>query len=258
MSETKCPDCDGEDKITVVIIEGQVKNSHLIIPNDVVVEKIAAEQDVNESGAANEHAISQAENDTAKLGGDESEAEDENPTALDREPLNNATAGVHERLIGDCSLEIPPGMENDIQSENADLQITVNASVEVDLEEEATISNMAAQPGNVCIEMDDMAERESIRVEDNSCEKSLSETTTCLYFSEGDSTDLESDVCRICHCSDETEVLISPCLCTGSVKFVHHSCLMSWLQRVVMSKCELCLYPLAVKRKRKPLNKVGT
>ena len=83
----------------------------------------------------------------------------------------------------------------------------------------------------------------------------LKSPDTC--YVEMDSSDCDQDACRICHCGNEVEPLISPCLCTGSVKFVHHSCLMSWLQRVVMSKCELCLYPLAVQRKRKPFKKVN-
>ncbi|XP_032228550.2 E3 ubiquitin-protein ligase MARCHF8 isoform X1 [Nematostella vectensis] len=67
--------------------------------------------------------------------------------------------------------------------------------------------------------------------------------------------ELDGDACRICHCGGESEVLISPCLCMGTVRFVHHSCLMDWLQRCVKTKCELCLYPVAVRRKTKPLKK---
>ena len=79
---------------------------------------------------------------------------------------------------------------------------------------------------------------------------------SCCVQMEEESGSEQEDVCRICHCDAEQETLISPCLCAGSVKFVHHSCLMKWLQRAVMAKCELCLYPLAVQRKRKPLSKV--
>lgn len=69
--------------------------------------------------------------------------------------------------------------------------------------------------------------------------------------------DFEGDTCRICHCGNESEVLISPCLCTGTVKYVHHSCLMDWLKRCVKTKCELCLYNFSVHRKTKPLKKVS-
>ena len=34
-------------------------------------------------------------------------------------------------------------------------------------------------------------------------------------------------ICRICHMpEDETEILISPCRCSGSLKFIHNTCLM--------------------------------
>ena len=39
----------------------------------------------------------------------------------------------------------------------------------------------------------------------------------------------DEPVCRICFCGDETgENLISPCLCSGSMKWVHASCLDEW------------------------------
>lgn len=63
--------------------------------------------------------------------------------------------------------------------------------------------------------------------------------------------------CRICHCDNEAEPLISPCNCIGTVKHVHHSCLMDWLKRCVKTKCELCLQPISVDRKTKPLKQVS-
>lgn len=62
--------------------------------------------------------------------------------------------------------------------------------------------------------------------------------------------------CRICHCDGEVERLISPCLCTGTVKHVHQSCFTDWLKRCVKTKCELCLHPIAVNKKTKPLKQV--
>ncbi|WKX98092.1 hypothetical protein Q1695_013635 [Nippostrongylus brasiliensis] len=57
-------------------------------------------------------------------------------------------------------------------------------------------------------------------------------------------------LCRICHCcwpSDASDPLISPCRCSGSLQYVHVSCLMHWLD--ISSRklhrpavCELCLY----------------
>ena len=45
-------------------------------------------------------------------------------------------------------------------------------------------------------------------------------------------------ICRICYC-DDIEVdspLISPCSCTGSMKFIHFSCLQTWLKSKIVVK----------------------
>lgn len=242
MPETTCRG-DGEDSG----VENIVENSHLT-QSDIVEEQ---------SGTVTEQAITQeqTEHDTIKVDG--SEAEEVTATSSDRGMLNNTSGGSQKLPMGDCAIVIPQRIESDRDCENLAVEIPVTVFVEVDREQLRTsVLNMADEPGNFCIEMDNVFELERNDA-DNSCDKSPSDTTKILYFSEGESTDVESDVCRICHCSEEMEILISPCLCTGSVKFVHHSCLMNWLQRAVMSKCELCLYPLAVKRKRKPFSKVS-
>ena len=40
------------------------------------------------------------------------------------------------------------------------------------------------------------------------------------------------DICKICHCSSEESgmPLITPCLCAGSIKFVHQECLTTWMK----------------------------
>ena len=244
MLETKCSNGDGEDSG----IENEVENSHLT-QNDIVEEQSGT---VTEQAIVEEH----TEHDTIKVDG--GEAEDIITTSLDREVLINTSGDSQDQPIGDCAMVIPQRIESDRDCENFSVEIPVTVFVEVDREQLRTsVLNMADEPGSVCIEMGNVLELERNDSTENSCDKSPSDTTKILYFSEGESTDVETDVCRICHCSDEMEILISPCLCTGSVKFVHHSCLMNWLQRAVMSKCELCLYPLAVKRKRKPFSKVG-
>jgi len=254
MSETACYNGDREDPRVVVTVENEVESSNFT--QNAIIEETNAKLCVNQSGTVTEKAITQEniEHDTIKVDG--SEAEEVVATSLDRELLNNASDGSQELPKGDCATLIPHRIESDTGCESLAVEIPVTVFVEVDHELRTSILNMAEQPGNICIEMDNVVELERNSIE-NSCNKSPPETTKILYFSEGDSTDVESDVCRICHCSEEMEMLISPCLCTGSVKFVHHSCLMNWLQRAVMSKCELCLYPLAVKRKRKPLSKVS-
>lgn len=229
-------------------------------------ESTVATSHARPSGTILEHSISQ-EDDAAE--GDctytVSIAETDSSPSLDREApsLDHSTPASHGTPANrDCSVEIPTGLESDEPCENVVVQTSRTLSAALDLAEERTAttactrSNMAEhQPGSVSIEMSEITEQNE--VENTICEKLSSDTTT-IYISEGDNSEVETDLCRICHCGEEAEALISPCLCTGSVKFVHHTCLMSWLQRAVMSKCELCLYPLAVKRKRKPLCKVST
>lgn len=51
----------------------------------------------------------------------------------------------------------------------------------------------------------------------------------------------EPDTCRICRGEGSTEEpLFYPCKCSGSIKFVHQSCLMEWLSHSQKKYCELC------------------
>ncbi len=47
--------------------------------------------------------------------------------------------------------------------------------------------------------------------------------------------------CRICF--DEAGKFISPCRCTGSLKYVHSHCLKKWIQHSNRRICELCRRP---------------
>ncbi|XP_022779325.1 uncharacterized protein LOC111320864 isoform X1 [Stylophora pistillata] len=58
----------------------------------------------------------------------------------------------------------------------------------------------------------------------------------------------EAEFCRICHCGGEDEELIAPCRCSGSAKFAHQSCLLSWFELKKDKTCELCLYEISVKK----------
>ena len=65
------------------------------------------------------------------------------------------------------------------------------------------------------------------------------------------------EFCRICHCGAEDEKLISPCRCSGSAKYAHQSCLLSWFELKKDKICELCLYEMNVKKTGfKPLAQV--
>uniref|UniRef100_A0A803SPI1 RING-type E3 ubiquitin transferase n=1 Tax=Anolis carolinensis TaxID=28377 RepID=A0A803SPI1_ANOCA len=65
-----------------------------------------------------------------------------------------------------------------------------------------------------------------------------------------DSEEEEGDLCRICQMSSTspTNLLIEPCKCTGSLKYVHQECMKKWLQSKINSgssleavtTCELC------------------
>jgi len=48
--------------------------------------------------------------------------------------------------------------------------------------------------------------------------------------------------CRICRQGEEAGKLYCPCRCAGSIKWVHESCLCTWLRRDRTPVCELCGY----------------
>lgn len=97
----------------------------------------------------------------------------------------------------------------------------------------------------------------------------------------------ELPVCRICHCSDDSEIitviannvsadeqtavpqtevypqpeptgsLITPCFCSGSLRYVHHYCLQQWIRSSNHKYCELCKFHFKLTVKSKPLHKVS-
>ncbi|KAI3383982.1 hypothetical protein SNEBB_001772 [Seison nebaliae] len=70
-----------------------------------------------------------------------------------------------------------------------------------------------------------------------------------------DASSTNSQMCRICHLtSDEWhEMLISPCLCKGTLKVVHPTCLEKWIKNARSSRCELCHHQFMMKTKIKPI-----
>ncbi|CAI4230192.1 unnamed protein product [Auanema sp. JU1783] len=50
----------------------------------------------------------------------------------------------------------------------------------------------------------------------------------------------ENLMCRVCRSSEGS--LYYPCLCTGSIKYVHQECLTEWLKYSKKEVCELCNY----------------
>jgi len=69
------------------------------------------------------------------------------------------------------------------------------------------------------------------------------------------SLSLNGNVCKICHCGEEDgePQLITPCLCTGSLKYVHQECLHRWIKSSDIKKCELCKFAFVMQTKVKPL-----
>ena len=59
------------------------------------------------------------------------------------------------------------------------------------------------------------------------------------------------DICKICHCGSEESgtPLITPCLCAGSIKFVHEECLIKWMKSSTSKTCELCKHKIATELK---------
>lgn len=70
-----------------------------------------------------------------------------------------------------------------------------------------------------------------------------------------DTVSLSEPCCRVCQCDDEEEKLISPCYCSGSVKWVHESCLIKWMKSSCKDSCELCRKHIDIAKRRRPISK---
>jgi len=54
---------------------------------------------------------------------------------------------------------------------------------------------------------------------------------------------MSGDICRVCRCEGSVDrPLFHPCICTGSIKFIHQECLVQWLRYSKKEFCELCNY----------------
>lgn len=66
---------------------------------------------------------------------------------------------------------------------------------------------------------------------------------------------MTSDVCRFClhNYEDKNDPFTTPCKCTGSVKYVHRSCIQRWRYSAPLPehrvKCQLCHAPYVFPRK---------
>ncbi|KAL5963423.1 E3 ubiquitin-protein ligase MARCHF2 [Taenia solium] len=66
-------------------------------------------------------------------------------------------------------------------------------------------------------------------------------------------------ICRICHDSDSNSKgrLIAPCLCDGSLKYVHEKCIQSWISSCKLESCEFCHFVLVKQRLAAPNAEAG-
>ncbi|XP_051166426.1 E3 ubiquitin-protein ligase MARCHF6 [Leptopilina boulardi] len=53
---------------------------------------------------------------------------------------------------------------------------------------------------------------------------------------------LGADICRVCRSDDPDRPLFHPCICTGSIKWIHQECLLQWMRYSRKEYCELCGY----------------
>jgi E3 ubiquitin-protein ligase MARCH1/8 len=79
---------------------------------------------------------------------------------------------------------------------------------------------------------------------------------TQIKLSSSSQTSLSSNkslMCRICHCEEvQEQYLISPCYCTGTLKYVHQACLQQWLKLNGTKSCELCKFDFIIKKDVRP------
>ena len=58
----------------------------------------------------------------------------------------------------------------------------------------------------------------------------------------------EEDICRVCRMEETPEKpLHFPCVCTGSIKYIHQDCLVQWIAHSKKEYCELCNHKFTFK-----------
>ena len=87
----------------------------------------------------------------------------------------------------------------------------------------------------------------------DSCITDIKRSVSCIS-----TVSSSGEFCRICHCEGEPkdQPLIQPCMCSGSLMFVHQSCLQKWIKSSDIKKCELCKYEFHMEARVKPFRKV--
>lgn len=73
------------------------------------------------------------------------------------------------------------------------------------------------------------------------------------FYKKGQVLRAEEYECRLCKCGDRITSLISPCLCDGTMKWVHVECLEEYRLNQGTLECDICERPFAFKAKGKTL-----
>ncbi|KII69305.1 E3 ubiquitin-protein ligase MARCH2 [Thelohanellus kitauei] len=65
--------------------------------------------------------------------------------------------------------------------------------------------------------------------------------------------------CKICFGTElsaraKKRKLISPCMCKGTMKYVHEDCLFRWMSCKFGTRCELCGFSIKIVKRLKPLS----
>ncbi|VDN52312.1 unnamed protein product [Dracunculus medinensis] len=61
----------------------------------------------------------------------------------------------------------------------------------------------------------------------------------------------EKMMCKICYSEEPLDVWLTPCKCTGSIKWVHKSCLNFWMTKAPFQqqvRCSLCRFGIFYKK----------
>ncbi|XP_039644467.1 E3 ubiquitin-protein ligase MARCHF7-like [Perca fluviatilis] len=167
-----------------------------------------------------------------------------------------STASSH-RTVGFCSAgfaEKQSYRTTDYKSRSSNESWRLSASGQVDnlnVDDMTTCSDIKERvPSQECQEA-----REGATAAQNAQSlKDRSKETVCRpkqRLLDESSDEEEGEQCRICHSgeSSPTNPLISPCLCSGSMQFVHLDCLKKWIRTKIESgsgpytvkRCELCM-----------------
>ncbi|XP_032220194.2 E3 ubiquitin-protein ligase MARCHF6 isoform X2 [Nematostella vectensis] len=60
-------------------------------------------------------------------------------------------------------------------------------------------------------------------------------------MADAEDREAEVDICRVCRAEGTPDKpLYFPCICTGSIKYIHQECLLQWLKHSKKEYCELC------------------